>query len=336
MQVSVVIPVYQAAPFISQAVQSALAQPETGEVILVEDGSPDDSYKICEELSQKNEKVRLFTHPGHANQGPGASRNLGMQNARHPYISLLDGDDFMLPQRFATTRKVLQRHPDADGVYEAVGTFFNDEASRARWTAMHSSMLTTVREPPVAPEQLFYRMGPIGDNGHIHTNGWTFSRTLLEKVEGFNPSLPLHQDTDFFMRLTMAGRFLPGEITKPVAMRRVHTDNRITAKRPPRERFINRLNMWLSTLSWAERNAPSEQTRLILSHTVALTLDRKAFADPDTGPGVGTTQAFLWLLQRKPTLLRNPFFYQFIIQHGTARLKNVLRGLAAHASKHND
>ena len=51
MQVSVVTPVYNAAPFIAEAIESALMQPETAEVVLVEDGSPDDSLRVCQELA---------------------------------------------------------------------------------------------------------------------------------------------------------------------------------------------------------------------------------------------------------------------------------------------
>ena len=50
-KVSVIIPVYNAAPFVRQAVESALAQPETAEVVLVEDNSPDNSLEICQQLA---------------------------------------------------------------------------------------------------------------------------------------------------------------------------------------------------------------------------------------------------------------------------------------------
>ena len=52
-EVSVVIPVYNAAAFVTQAVESALAQPEVREVVLVEDCSPDDSLAVCRQLAEK-------------------------------------------------------------------------------------------------------------------------------------------------------------------------------------------------------------------------------------------------------------------------------------------
>ena len=82
MQISVIIPVYNAEDFVTLAVESALAQPETGEVILIEDGSPDNSLTICQELEEKYNKVRLLRHPHGRNKGAAASRNLGMKSWR--------------------------------------------------------------------------------------------------------------------------------------------------------------------------------------------------------------------------------------------------------------
>ena len=104
-RVSVVTPVYNAAEFVTRAVESALAQPETGEVLLIEDNSPDNSLRVCRELAEKHEKVRVLRHPDGGNHGAGASRNLGMQNARFDYIGFVDADNFDLLNRFAKTKE---------------------------------------------------------------------------------------------------------------------------------------------------------------------------------------------------------------------------------------
>ncbi len=101
MQVSIIIPVYNAAAYVREAVESALIQPETGEILLIEDNSPDDSLRICQELAAKYDKVKLLRHPNGENRGPGASRNLGMRNARSPILAFLDADDYYLPGRFS-------------------------------------------------------------------------------------------------------------------------------------------------------------------------------------------------------------------------------------------
>src|SRR5690606_1248107 len=101
--ISVIIPVYNAAAFVEQAVQSALTQPEVSEVILVEDGSEDKSLPICEKLASQNDIITLLRHPGGVNKGAGASRNLGIQHTKNEWIAFLDADDYYLENRFTNS-----------------------------------------------------------------------------------------------------------------------------------------------------------------------------------------------------------------------------------------
>lgn len=120
--VSVVIPVYRAPAFVRMALESALAQPEMSEVLLVEDGSPDDSLAVCEELRSLHSRVRLLRHPGGANRGAGASRNLGIETATAPYVAFLDADDYFLPGRFARDVALLEQDAGVVGVYRVMGS----------------------------------------------------------------------------------------------------------------------------------------------------------------------------------------------------------------------
>jgi len=67
-----------------------LQQPETGEILLVEDNLPDNCLQICQKLEKEHEKVRLLRHPDGKNHGAGATRNLGIKNAEFNYIAFLD------------------------------------------------------------------------------------------------------------------------------------------------------------------------------------------------------------------------------------------------------
>ena len=81
MNVSVIIPVYNAEKYIEKAVSSALQLEEVKEIILIEDASPGDDLAICKGLVEQHEKIKLYTHPNNENRGAGASRNLGIINA---------------------------------------------------------------------------------------------------------------------------------------------------------------------------------------------------------------------------------------------------------------
>ena len=100
-QVSVVIPAYNYAHFLPEAIASVLAQ--TGadlELIVVDDGSPDNTPEVCARCADP--RVRLVRQP---NAGLSAARNTGIREARFPYVAFLDADDrwepgFLSPRRF--------------------------------------------------------------------------------------------------------------------------------------------------------------------------------------------------------------------------------------------
>lgn len=91
-KVSVIIPIYNAAEFLGECLDSVLAQTLTDiEVICVNDGSPDNSLEILREYEKKDSRIKIIDQK---NQGAGAARNHGMSVARGEYLSFLDSDDF--------------------------------------------------------------------------------------------------------------------------------------------------------------------------------------------------------------------------------------------------
>src|SRR5687767_10956534 len=106
MKISVIIPVYNAEKYVTQAVESALQFEEVYEVILIEDKSPDNALEVCRQLAEKNDRVKLFQHPDKGNHGAGPTRNLGLENATGDFIAFLDADDYYLPNRFDAEKEL--------------------------------------------------------------------------------------------------------------------------------------------------------------------------------------------------------------------------------------
>lgn len=244
MQVSVVIPVYNAEKFLEKAVESALSQPETGEVLLAEDCSPDGSLEICQRLAATYHKVTLLRHPDAKNHGAGATRNLGIRHAQYEFIAFLDADDFYLPKRFERAAQLLVDEA-IDGVYEAIGIHFLDPEGEKRWMTQEGTTLTTVKGRPT-PEQLFNHL--CGKNGHIHLDGLVIRKQLVAKSGYFPENLRLHQDTAFIFQLAASGRLAAGNLEAPVALRGVHVDNRFTQNK---NRFKTRFLLWDTLFAWA-------------------------------------------------------------------------------------
>ena len=97
--ISVIVPVYNVERYVKVCIDSILAQTfQDFEIIIVDDASPDNSYKICTELYGDNEKVRIIRHE--KNQGQGIARNTGMSVARGKYLCFVDSDDLIFVTAF--------------------------------------------------------------------------------------------------------------------------------------------------------------------------------------------------------------------------------------------
>lgn len=235
--VSVITPVYQAAEFIETAVLSAIDLEGVGEVILIEDGSKDNSLAICRKLQATYSKVTLLYHPNHANKGASASRNLGIQQAKFPFIAFLDADDYYLPNRFEAFLTKFQEGIEFDGMYAPIQYFGG------------SSKVYGIHQSIPAIQLLHYLIR--GTYGHFHTNGLIVKKELLLQAGLFVETLDLHEDSDLWLKLAFYGSLIPGELNTPVAMVRKHEGNRIWTGTTNKTRF----KQWKVTWDWA-KNKP--------------------------------------------------------------------------------
>ena len=110
MKFSVIIPVYNSAPFLHKCIGSIVEQQYNDyELILVDDGSTDASQDICQEYADKYGHIRLIRQE---NSGPSAARNRGIDCARGEFITFVDSDDWVKPAYFQTLRDAVAGKPD--------------------------------------------------------------------------------------------------------------------------------------------------------------------------------------------------------------------------------
>lgn len=253
--ISVIIPVFNAEKYVADAVASALRQCEVSEVILIEDGSSDDSLTVCQALAQKNSKVVLHRHLNGENRGPGETRNLGIGKASGRYVSLLDADDFFLEERFKYDFPLLESDPTLDGAYSVIGVKYEDDVSKKKHVERMKEVKKNISAPKlpvdctgmeecVTPDRLFLHLLK-SDLGWIHLNGLLLRRSSLFELELFNRSY-LGQDSEFITRLSCIKRLVCSEDFTPVAVRRVHQANRILAQNQQHLRKPVSFNHWLS------------------------------------------------------------------------------------------
>lgn len=187
--VSVVIPVFNGAPFVAKAVASVRAQTvKDVEIIVVDDGSTDGTQAILAGLQRSDGIVWFQQDHG----GPARSRNRGIEAARGEFVALLDCDDVWLPEKLAAQLDVVRLRPE-------VGVVHTDfEVVDANGTVLERVAGRRSGEPLV---QAFV-------GGHVALpSTLLIHRRVLEKVGALNPDLYGSEDADLNVRLYAATQF---------------------------------------------------------------------------------------------------------------------------------
>jgi glycosyltransferase involved in cell wall biosynthesis len=113
--VSTIIPVFQRATMVREAVHSVLSQTwRPIEIIIVDDGSTDDTAEVVDALAREHSEITVFHQE---NRGPGAAREAGRQRARGAFLQYLDSDDLLEPEKFAMQIDGLNENPDCGASY---------------------------------------------------------------------------------------------------------------------------------------------------------------------------------------------------------------------------
>jgi glycosyltransferase involved in cell wall biosynthesis len=200
--ISVIIPAYNRARELCNAIDSALAQTHPPlEIIIVDDGSTDDSRSVIERIAAANPSVRVIRHD--ANRGAIQALNTGLQIARARYVYFGAADDWVLPGFFERAIGMLEAYPEA-------GLFCSD----AVLVDGHSSRPFALR-PPVQPA---YRTGLMSakqterllrriDNW-IMTSSTVFRRDCITRSGGIDESLGPFGDGYLARKIALTHGFL--------------------------------------------------------------------------------------------------------------------------------
>jgi hypothetical protein len=213
-RVSVMMPAYNAAPYVGQAIGSVLAQTcGAWELLVVDDGSTDGTGSIASGWADPR-----VTVVRRSNGGEGAARNTALDLATGDFLAFLDADDAWLPDHLERALDHLHRYPADVGVYSdgvhvtADGRRLRPLSARRRGPMRGRVFDEVVRGSDVfgPPVCVVLRMDPIRDHGLR-----------------FDESLSIGTDWDFFMRVAALGPF--GYIDHQTCLYRVHQDN-VTAR----------------------------------------------------------------------------------------------------------
>lgn len=191
--VSVIIPVYNSEKHLAETINSCLQQgPVVKEIILVNDGSTDNSPAIMQEFYCKYPRlIRLIDN---RRKGAPSARNTGIAVSRGKYIQFLDADDILGPNKIESQFKLLEQS-DKNQVASCSWFHFDEYPSDA------------IRKRQFIdrdyPNPLNWLKDSWNGNGMGQTAIWLTPKYLIDKVGGFDESLEMNQDGDYFSRILM-------------------------------------------------------------------------------------------------------------------------------------
>jgi len=221
MKISAVIPAYNAEEYIEKSISSLIRQSQTlHEIIIIDDGSSDDTVKIVKALQRTYEHIVLLQQ---ANQGASAARNTGLNNAQGDWILFLDADDECAPTLIETYTRFLQENP-------------------ARYCAVYSQALQ-VDERGEAISGIFSGYDLHGQEGFVQMllrnpiispSGSLVEKVVLDEMTGFDTSIKYVEDVDFWLRVLLSGKSI-GHVPEPLSFIRRHASNTTSSMESTRQ-----------------------------------------------------------------------------------------------------
>jgi len=199
---SVIIPLYNKAPYIAKAIESVLGQTYCDfEVIVIDDGSTDQSLEVAKTF--ENKSITIVSQP---NSGVSTARNNGVKIAKHPYICFLDADDWWHPTFLEEMKQLITDFPDA-GIYGS-GYYIVKNGKE--------------RIAPIGVPQGFKR--GIIDYCEVYAKTLCMPLTsisvvipkhIFDEEKGFKSQLKFGEDFDLWIRITLKHKVIL--VNKPLA-----------------------------------------------------------------------------------------------------------------------
>jgi glycosyltransferase involved in cell wall biosynthesis len=224
MKVSVVVRAFNRGYVIREALASALQQTHDDfEVIVVDDGSTDDTSEVVQEFVGDN--VRYIRHE--TNKGVSAAANTGIRAATGDLIANLDTDDLWHPEMLSTLVEFLGRHPEVGAAFCDVELLRDgEEGFSIAWACPVFRRLLTTRQPAAPGEWVFTQRDMrlcLLEEVPIKTIAIVFRREVFQDVGGYDETWSSGEDWELYQRVSRKYRF--GYVDRQLTTQRVMGDS---------------------------------------------------------------------------------------------------------------
>lgn len=215
--VTVIVPAFNYARFISQTLDSVRGQTyQNWECVVVDDGSTDDTREVVARYAERDARIR-YVHQ--QNRGLSAARNTGIKHSRGEFLQFLDADDLIEERKFEKQVEFLQSQPEIDIVYGAARSFTTNQ-NEGREQLIRGEELTWL--PSISDARNDALLALIRIPFPVHCA--LIRRVVVEDVGYFDERLKACEDWHFWVRCASAGkRFQQAKIEGSQAFYRTHT-----------------------------------------------------------------------------------------------------------------
>ena len=216
--ITTIIPVKNGAAFIADALASIDRQTTApDEILVVDDGSTDNTVDIIQEACKCNPAIRLLNGP---QMGPGPARNVALSRSRGEIITFLDADDLWPADKLQVQLARLNKTPRVDVVSGLIRYF--DKLSREQLEPAEDSQ--------------------INDIFHVHLGAAVFRRSVFDRLGLFHEDMLYSEDVDLILKIREAG--IPMSILRHVTLYyRRHPDSMTSTMTPDESKSFNMVIM---------------------------------------------------------------------------------------------
>lgn len=184
---SIIIPLFNKENYVTKCIQSVLDQTYLDfEIIIINDGSTDNSLKIVEGFNDN--RIKIFTTK---NNGVSAARNLGIQKSNSHYLAFLDADDYWEKSFLESVMRLISIYPDS----HVFATALKIETETTTYPANYKSLNIQSGDH----DTINYFQSSIG-HSVLHCANSVFSKKSIEDIGEFDESLMTNEDTDYWIR----------------------------------------------------------------------------------------------------------------------------------------
>jgi glycosyltransferase involved in cell wall biosynthesis len=213
-KVSVIIPAFNAAETLAEAVASVVnGSYQHLEILIVDDCSTDDTSKVAAKLAESDPRIQFFRNP--QNYGVSKSRNLIIDRATGEYVAFLDSDDTWEPNKLEFCLQMLAENPEVKAVAHAL-----------RYLDKHGKKLSYIATYPTTQAQM-QAIKVTGESPWVFPSSVVVDRTILVKEGGFAEDWLVGEDTELFTKIAQKYGLLAA--TEPLGNYRIR-GNSLTDK----------------------------------------------------------------------------------------------------------